>query len=197
MCGLCCQLWLNQTRNINDITSCVLPVMRLLLCGSSPDPNTLRWSALLSRDDTFSHTLCVCWERSAVGACELSSAVKSGAWNVILGGRCSRNVLSFRAEAHPHWDELGLCNIMRVLLWVKQAKADLWCLSSCMSATGCFQCVQARGVGVPAAPLSAPSVNYIQSHVLSDHRLLMRMGGAFTALMHTYVYDSAVLTVAS
>lgn len=96
--------------------------MRLLLCGSSPDPNTLRSSALLSRDDTFSHTLCVCWERSAVGACELSSAVKSGAWNVILGGRCSRNVLSFGAEAHPHWGELGLCNIMRVLLWLNKLK---------------------------------------------------------------------------
>lgn len=48
-----------------------------------------------------------------------------------------------------------------------------------MSATGCCQCVQACGVGVPAAPLSAPSVNYIQSHVLSERRLLMRMGGAF------------------
>ena len=38
------------------------------------------------------------------------------------GGRCSRNVLSFRAEAHPHWGELGLRNIMRVFLWFNKLK---------------------------------------------------------------------------
>lgn len=100
-------------QSLNDLSFCLVELnqkdkmQHFLQVGidaaPAPEPNHCTY-VFLSHDDAFSHTLCVCWEWSAVKNmwAELCSENQMQAWNLMLGG------LSFGLEAHPCWDELCL-----------------------------------------------------------------------------------------